>query len=314
MLKPIAAIAALVFGSAAFAQTLSPSVLQVQLLAPQLLALAGSSANFESLVNGLTQNQPVTLTTVGADGQVQIVTFLPGTALSAADAARLLETARQNLIVRGVAAPTAQQLALALVGGSLQTASGVVPINGLLPSSNVPLDVRNLVTQPVTTPGVNATSLNLSSANMQALRAGLAQGTPVTLAGPGGSVTFGAPPGGPLSSLEINQALQLASVLLAQQGILDPTAEQLRAALLGGNLATANGSVALQGVLQGRVRNTSDSPIGASTSNSRLFGTSDSRTAGTSATPALGNPATLPRPAPLSTATPLSPVRRLGAR
>lgn len=313
MLRHIAAIAALCFGAAATAQTTSPAATQVQLLAPQLVAFSGSSANFESLVNGLTQNTPVTLTTVGADGLVQIVTFLPGTTLSAADTARLLETARQNLIVRGVATPTAQQLATALVGGSLQTSAGLGPINGLLPSSNIPLDVRNVLAQPGTGAGSGANGAGLSAANLQALRAGLAQGTPVTLSGAGGSVTFGAPPGPPLSPFEVNQALQLAAVLLAQQGIVDPTPQQLRAALFGGNLATASGAVvALQGVLQGRVRNTSDSPIGASTSDSPLFGTSDSRAVGTSNTAPAAGPGTRSA-APISR-TPLSPARPFGAR
>jgi len=313
MLRHIAAIAALCFGAAVTAQTTSPAATQVQLLAPQLVAFSGSSANFESLVNGLTQNTPVTLTTVGADGLVQIVTFLPGTTLSAADTARLLETARQNLIVRGVATPTAQQLATALVGGSLQTSAGLGPINGLLPSSNIPLDVRNVLAQPDSGVGSGATGPSLSAANLQALRAGLAQGTPVTLSGAGGSVTFGAPPGPPLSAFEVNQALQLAAVLLAQQGIVDPTPQQLRAALFGGNLTTAGGSVTVQGVLQGRARNTSDSPLRANTSDSPLFGTSDSRAVGTSNTPPVTNPVTTQTAAPVSRA-PLSPARPFGAR
>jgi hypothetical protein len=71
----------------------------------------------------------------------------------------------------------------------------------------------------------------------------------------------------PMSDFEVNQALQLATTLLAQQGILDPTAAELRTALFGGPLLTADGrSVPLQGVLQGRAVNTSTSPY---------FGTSD---------------------------------------
>jgi len=242
MLRLISLLAALSLSAAAFPQTpASPAVRQVQLLAPQLLAFAGSAANFQSLVNGLTQGTPVTLTATGADGSVQIVTFAPGTALSAADAARVLESARQSLISRGIAAPSAQQLAIALTAGTT----------------------------------------NLTAANLQALQAGLAQNTPVTLAGASGGVTFGAP-GRALTPFEINQALQLASVMLAQQGILDPTPEQLRAALLGGTLATAAGSVPVQGILQGQVRNTSDSSIAGNTSNGPLVGTSDSRVVGTS--------------------------------
>jgi hypothetical protein len=281
MLRLIPMIAALSLGAAAFAQTPpSSTVLQVQLLAPQLLAFSGSSANFESLVNGLTLGTPVTLTTVGADAGVQIVTFLPGTTLPAADAARRLEAARQSLISRGIALPNAQQLAIALMGGTLPTPAGSTSVTGVVSGNAgaVPIQVRNeLAASPVLGTGG---SLNLSQANLQALRTGLTQGTPVILAGAGGSVTF-APPGGAMSAFEANQALQLASALLAQQGILDPTPEQLRVALLGGNLGPAAGNVAVQGVLQGQIRNTSDS---------RLFGTSDSRVIGTSNTPPSVNP------------------------
>jgi len=239
-------MAALLLGAAAFAQTPAPTAaLQVQLLAPQLIAFSGSSANFESLVNGLTQGTPVTLTTVSADAGVQIVTFLPATALTAADAARSLEAARQSLISRGIALPSAQQLAIALMGGTLPTPAGSTPVTGVV-SGNAgatPIQVRNELAPPAAS-GAGGT-LSLTPADLQALRSELTQGTRA------------------MSLFEANQALQLARTLLAQQGILDPTPEQLRAVLLGG-------------VLQGQVRNTSDS---------RLFGTSDSRVIGTSNTP-----------------------------
>ncbi len=265
MLKLLALLAALSLAGVAFAQAPagSTAVRQVQLLAPQLLAFAGSSANFESLVNGLTQGTPVTLTSVGADGSMQIVTFVIGTSLAPVDAARTLEAARQTLISQGIAAPTAQQLAGSLARGN-------------------PVQVR---TEALGGPSLGGTgTANLNATDFQALRTGLARNTSVTLAGAGGDVTFVAP-GRALSAFEINQALQLASLMLAQQGILDPTAEQLRAALFGGTLATATGGIALQGVLQGQVRNTSDSPAARNTSDSPLFGTSDSPVVGTSDTP-----------------------------
>lgn len=277
-------IAALSIGAAAFAQSPAPSAaLQVQLLAPQLLAFSGSSANFDSLVNGLTQGTPVTLTTVSPDAGVQIATFLPATALTAADAARSLEAARQSLISRGIALPNAQQLAIALMGGALPTPAGSAQVTGVV-SGNAgatPIQVRNELAPP---PASGAGGpFNATSANLQALRTELTQGTRA------------------MSLFEANQALQLASTLLAQQGILDPTPEQLRVALLGGNLGPAAGNVALQGVLQGQVRNTSDS---------RLFGTSDSRVTGTSNTPPSVAPArgivgvpALNRPAPISGAS-----------
>jgi hypothetical protein len=293
MLKPFAGLAALAFSAAAFSQTatVSPVSQQVQLLAPQLVTFAGSTGNFDSLVNGLTQGTPVTLATVGADGLVQIVTFIPGTTLSALEAARQLETARQNLIVRGVAAPTAQQLATALVGGTLTTVSGSNTLTGVLTGSataTTPIQVRNEIA-PLSPLGT-ASALNLSATNLQALRMALSQGSAATLtttsaAGATQATTFTAPTG-PLSAFEVNQALQLASVLLAQQGIVNPTPDQIRVALLGGTLQTATGgAIGVQGVLQGRVRNTSDSPGAGNTSTSPFFGTSDTRVTGTSITP-----------------------------
>src|SRR5918999_6292460 len=129
----ITAMAILAFGAPAYAQS-NPSLAtqQVQLLGPQLVVFAGSSTNFDSLVTGLTTGAPVTLATVGADGSLQIVTFLPGTAVSATDAARILEQARQNLIARGIATPTGQQIAAALLGGTISTPSGTSLITGLL--------------------------------------------------------------------------------------------------------------------------------------------------------------------------------------
>jgi len=305
MLKPIAALAALALSASAFAQTtaITPAAQQVQLLAPQLVAFSGSSGNFDSVVNGLTSGAPVTLTTLTPDGLIQVVTFLPGTTGTAADAARQLEAARQNLIARGIATPTAQQLAVSLVGGPLTTLSGTTPLSGVLTGNTggtTPIQVRSELAPVSTLAGAGA--LNLSTASLQALRTALGQGSAATLsattpAGATQSVTFTAP-GGPMNAFEVNQALQLASALLAQLGILNPTPEQIRVALVGGTLAAVNGTnVPVQGVLQGRVRTTSESPL-LSTSNSPVIGTSN--------TPSTTAP--VPNAAPV--AAPVDGVRR----
>jgi hypothetical protein len=281
MLKPISAITAMALSAVVFAQTIttSPVSQQVQLLAPQLVAFTGSAANFDSLVTGLSQGVPVTLTTVGSDGLVQIVTFMPSTTLGAADLARNLETARQNLISRGIATPTAQQLATALVGGTLATASTTTPLSGVLTGTAVPgaFQLRNELATP-------SPLGSLPTLNLQSLRTSLSQGT----LSPGRR---------PLNDFEVNQALQLAGNLLAQQGILNPTPEQVRVALLGGTLTTTNGAVVgVQGVLQGPSRFTSDSPF-FGTSNSPFFGTSDSPVLGTSNTPSTATTTGAPRAA-----------------
>ena len=104
-----------------------------------------------------------------------------------------------------------------------------------------------------------------------------------------------------LSAFEVNQALQLASTLLAQQGILNPTPDQLRVALLGGTLTTATGTtVAVQGVLQGAL-NTSSSPLaGTSNTPATMAGTSNTPAVGTTVTPppAIAPAAEAPRTPP----------------
>jgi hypothetical protein len=232
---------------------------QVLLLGPQLLPFAGSSANLEALVQGLSQGIPVTLVTPLPGGLAQTATFTPPAGgLSASDIARTLEIARSNLIAQGIAAPSAQQIAVALAGGGLPTALGSTVVSGVLGGTTAnSVQVRND-----------------AAAATQAI-AGLRQGSAVTVTSGSGQTLSFTPPGGPISDLELNHALLLAGQLLASLGILNPTPEQLRTALLGGNLALASGSVPLQGVLQGRLRFTSESPS-VGTSNSPTVGTRSS--------------------------------------
>lgn len=234
MLRTLALLSALAASGAVQAQALSTASQQVSATAPQLVQFSGSQANFEAIVNGLTQGVPVTIITVdAATGTQQTVTFTPPATLTAADAARVIEAARNNLITRGVATPTAQQIATALVGGPVATPAGTVTLTPAIPgtSGTTLIQVRNDVgVVPVTATGATSVTGN----NLQSLRTSLAQ------AG--------------LSPFEVNQALQLAATILAQNGIVAPTAEQLQTALVGGNLLLPNGSlVPLQGVLQGRL-------------------------------------------------------------
>lgn len=97
-----------------------------------------------------------------------------------------------------------------------------------------------------------------SPSNARALITGLREDKPVTLvANPDGpqptapSATF-APATSKLGYGSINIALSLAKADLARQGINHPTPEQLAAALNGGTLGTATGSVTMAGVLTQR--------------------------------------------------------------
>ena len=266
MLRAVLAAAAFIFAFSSPVYPQGSTVQQVQLLAPQLAAFAGSSANLAALVNGLSQGIPVTLVTQTADGQFQIATFTPPALGSAVDVARALEAARSSLISRGIAAPTAQQIGVALMGGGLPTALGALQVAGVLTG----------------TAGANAVLVrNEGSAAVSR------QGNSVTL-GTGTQAQSFNVPGGTMTDAELQQALLNANLLLAQLGVPNPTPQQLQTALVGGPLSVSGGTVTLQGLLQGRVSNTSDS---------RFFGTSNSPSFGTSNTPPTASGAiATPRP------------------
>jgi hypothetical protein len=175
----VLAACALAASPAALAQIattdLVPSSVQVERLAPQLQTFAGSPSNFSSLVSGLAQGTQVTLATTGADGFTEVVTFTPAGTMSATTVAQTLETARQSLIARGIATPSASQLAAALLGGTLQTATGPVSLTGILPST------------PVNATTVNNTALTLnngSSLNAVTPNAGVVTAADGSVIGP----------------------------------------------------------------------------------------------------------------------------------
>src|SRR3954470_12143656 len=253
---------------------------QLQGTSPQFSTFAGSDANLQSLVSGLGAGQAVTLVTQNPDGSLQIVTFTPPSGLGSG-VSRALEQARSNLIARGIAQPTGQQIAVALMGGTLATSAGVAQIPGVL-TNTIPanaVQVRNESPSAFTTGTVP-----FGEQNFQALSTGLQQGTPIRLTSTVNGVQQTVaitPPSGPMSATDANQLLQVANQTLLSLGIINPTPSQIQIALLGGTLPVQGGNVALQGVLQNR-------PLTTTTSTSTLFGTSNSPVVGTSATPTVG--------------------------
>jgi hypothetical protein len=163
-MKRILLLAAALALPAAHAQvqtsTVSPAI-EVQRLAPQLLGFAGSDVNFANLVNGLALGVPVTLTTPLATGGMQVFTFTPTGAMTSLQIAQVLESARQSLIARGVATPTAQQLGTTLTGGVLATAGGTAPINALVNTATTSAAAGASV--PVTQSPANAIQANNST-------------------------------------------------------------------------------------------------------------------------------------------------------
>jgi hypothetical protein len=286
---------------------------QVQQLAPQLPAFAGSAANFESLVNGLSLGTPVSLTTVGTDGIARTVTFTPPGGLSALQVAQTLEAARQRLVTQGVAAPTGEQISATLMGGSLVTPLGTQAVTGVLPQAPAAaVDAQRgvLTAQQVQQLAPQLVDFAGSPANFQSLVSGLSLGTPVALTtlGPDGftrTATF--TPMGGFSAQQIAQTLEAARQQLITQGIATPTGEQIGVTLMAGNRATATGnSLAGTQVRAGTAlgvsvqTTTTAAPAGStsigtrasqpgiSTSASPFFGTSDSPVVNTSASPSVG--------------------------
>ena len=131
----------------------------VSALAPQLVNFAGSTANFQNLVNGLAQGLPVTLIGITPDGLQQTATFTPSGAMSTVQIAQTLEQAREALITRGIAAPTPEQIGVALLGGRLPTPAGSATVAGVLPGSQA---AAAAATASTGSPGARAaTSLQL---------------------------------------------------------------------------------------------------------------------------------------------------------
>src|SRR5258708_10495599 len=103
--------------------------------APQLVAFAGAPENVYSLVVGLTEGPPGRLAAPAAGGFSRVTTIGAPARLGAADAAALLERARQNLEFLGIAQPTPEQISAALAGGLLVSPTGSPPVRGGRPQA-----------------------------------------------------------------------------------------------------------------------------------------------------------------------------------
>lgn len=90
-----------------------------------------------------------------------------------------------------------------------------------------------------------------STANAQSLVNGLSTGSSVNLSGSTGSTSF-SPSTGKLGVGEAGIALSLAKATLEKQGITNPTPAQISAALNGGLISSATGTMSVPGVLSQR--------------------------------------------------------------
>jgi hypothetical protein len=176
---------------------------------------AAQTGSLQSLLDALTQGSEVTLITHFANGTSQVTSFRPPLRLPPAEAAAAVERARADLAAFGVTQPTGEQLAVALIGGTLDIPTGRTQLSGVLPQG--------------------------SAGSAGAIRSQLVLTSALPQVAPG-------PQAGGITAAQINQAMQQ----LAELGIANPTPEQLQVALMGGALTTPRGAVTLPGVLAGQ--------------------------------------------------------------
>jgi hypothetical protein len=97
----------------------------------------------QTLMSGLNSGRPVVITTPLAGGYLQTVSFVaPSGPMPQAKAARMIELAQKDLAARGIEKPTALQIAVTLLGGTLPTPYGDVQVPGLLPKAATRKGVR----------------------------------------------------------------------------------------------------------------------------------------------------------------------------
>jgi hypothetical protein len=121
---------------------LPPALVEVQRQAPHLVSFAGSPANFQNLVLGLTQSGTVTLSTPFQDGTAELASFSSSVPLGPSEVVAVLEQARQQLAAVGIVQPTAGQLGAALAGGPVNTLSTQAQLPGVMPRTGVTAGVR----------------------------------------------------------------------------------------------------------------------------------------------------------------------------
>ena len=123
------------------------AVLVVVLLAARGAAAQGTDLAMQNLLAGLTRGTEIMLYTPLANGLLEVTRFTPPTALPRPEAEAAVAIARQHLRLLDIEVPTADQLARALIGGSIETRDGPQQLPGVLPlTGERPLVITQIVT------------------------------------------------------------------------------------------------------------------------------------------------------------------------
>ena len=93
-------------------------------LSSQYASWAGSKANADALVSGLTNGSSITLVTSGPNGSTSLAGFKPARSMSPAEARATLASAQQSLARLGISKPNAEQIQAALIGGEVTLPDG----------------------------------------------------------------------------------------------------------------------------------------------------------------------------------------------
>ena len=194
---------------------MAPRLLALSLVASACAAHAQApDPNLQKLQSALTTGSETTLVTPLRSGMLQVTTFNPGTRVAPEQAAQLINQARDSLRALGEPQPTAEEIARMLAGGPIELPAGRIQTAGMLPSAGWPATIQSQVmmaTAPVPAAGASAAA--------------------------GGSASD-------------NSAREQAIRELADLGIINPSEDQIRAALVGGTISTVNGPYPLPGILK----------------------------------------------------------------
>ena len=194
---------------------MAPRLLALSLVASACAAHAQApDPNLQKLQAALTTGSETTLVTPLRSGMLQVTTFNPGTRVAPEQAAQLINQARDSLRALGEPQPTAEEIARMLAGGPIELPAGRIQTAGMLPSAGWPATIQSQVmmaTAPVPAAGASAAA--------------------------GGSAPD-------------NSAREQAIRELADLGIINPSEDQIRAALVGGTISTINGPYSLPGILK----------------------------------------------------------------
>ena len=168
----------------------------------------GVDANLQNLLAGLENGTEVRLVTPLASGMLQVTSFRPSTRLPAPDAEASTDRARRELTLVGAPQPTAEQIARMLAGGPIDVPAGRIHPRGLLTLGGAPAFITSQIVSQNAATGGSAPSYGASALPVR------------------------------------EQALQQ----LAAIGIINPTEDQIRTAIVGGTLVTVNGPHVLPGI------------------------------------------------------------------